>query len=144
MIIKVLMDQVRKTCHHSATPSRVHLAQPVGAGSSPAEAAVPMVVLAQPGPVVPVVPLLSWVVGSHLMARTTTMTRLASGRTEEAGTGTDQGNAACHSCSAGRVLVAAAYPGKGGCACGWSWGGAGPSCAGAGASFGGGCMQGCV
>jgi hypothetical protein len=38
------------------------------------------------------------------------MTRLASGRTEEAGTGTNQGNAACHSCSAGRLLVVAACP----------------------------------
>ncbi len=38
------------------------------------------------------------------------MTRLASGQTEEAGTGTDQGNAACHSCSAGRLLVVADYP----------------------------------
>jgi len=52
----------------------------------------------------------SRVAGSHLMARTRTMTRLASGQTGEAGTGTDQGNAACHSCSAGRLLVVAAYP----------------------------------
>jgi len=43
------------------------------------------------------------------------MTRLPSGQTEEAGTGTDQGNAACHSCSAGRLLpvaAVAAYPGE--------------------------------
>jgi hypothetical protein len=71
-----------------------------------------MVVLAQPGPVVPVVrlPLPSRVAGTHLMARTKTMTRLPSGQIEEAGTGTDQGNAVCHSCSAGHLLVVAAYP----------------------------------
>jgi len=68
-----------------------------------------MVDLARPGPVVPVVRSRSWVAGSHLMARTRTMTHLASGQTEEAGTGTDQGNAVCHSCSAGRLLVVAAY-----------------------------------
>ena len=44
------------------------------------------------------------------MARTRTMTRLPSGQTEEAGTGTDQGNGACHSCSAGRLLMVAAHP----------------------------------
>src|SRR6267154_5488086 len=106
------MDQVHKICHNSAAPSHVHLARPVGAGSSRAAAAAPMVVLARPDPVMPVVRLRlrSWVAGNHLMARTRTMTRLASGQTEGAGTGTDQGNAACHSCSAGRLLVVAAYP----------------------------------
>jgi hypothetical protein len=73
-----------------------------------------MVVLARLGPVVPVVRLRlrlpPWVAGSHLMERTRTMTRLASGRTEVAETGTDQGNAACHLCSAGRLLVVAACP----------------------------------
>jgi len=44
------------------------------------------------------------------MVRTRTMTRLASAQTEEAGTGTDQGNAACHSCSPGHLLVVVAYP----------------------------------
>src|SRR6266852_9150204 len=104
------MDQVRKTCHHTATPSRVHLVRPVGAGSGRAGVAVPMVALARPGPVVPVVPLrLLLALGSHLTARTRTMTRLASGQAEEAGTGTDQGNAACHSCFAGRPPVVVAY-----------------------------------
>ena len=44
------------------------------------------------------------------MAQTRTMTRLASGQTEGAGTGTDQGNAASHSCLVGRLLVVAACP----------------------------------
>jgi hypothetical protein len=71
-----------------------------------------MVVLARPDPAVPVVRFRfrSWVAGNHLMAQTRTMTRLASGQTEGAGTGTDQGNAVCHSCSAGRLLVVAACP----------------------------------
>ena len=43
------------------------------------------------------------------MARTRTMSRLASGQTEEAGTGRGQESAACHSCSAGRLPVRAAY-----------------------------------
>jgi len=60
-----------------------------------------MVVLARWGPVEPVERLRSWVAGTHLVARTRTMTRLASGQIEEAGTGTDQGNAACHLCSVG-------------------------------------------
>ncbi len=74
-----------------------------------------MVVLARRGPVQSVMYLwlrLRWgVTGSHLTGQTRTMNRLASGQTEEAGTGTAQGNAACHSCSAGRLLVVvAAYP----------------------------------
>jgi hypothetical protein len=38
------------------------------------------------------------------------MSRLASGQTEEAGTGTAQESVACHLCSAGRLLVVTAYP----------------------------------
>jgi hypothetical protein len=38
------------------------------------------------------------------------MTRLASEQSGEAGTGTGQESAACHSCSAGRLLVVVAYP----------------------------------
>ncbi len=74
-----------------------------------------MVVLARRGPVQSVMYLwlrLRWgVTGSHLTGQTRTMNRLASGQTEEAGTGTAQGSAAYHSCSAGRLLVVvAAYP----------------------------------
>jgi hypothetical protein len=44
-----LMAPARKTCHRSATPSRVHLARPVAAGSGRAGVAVPMLVLARRG-----------------------------------------------------------------------------------------------
>jgi hypothetical protein len=91
-----LMDQVRKTCHHSAAPSRVHLARPVGAASSRVEAAVPMVVLARPGPGgacgAVAVRGCGWR-ETHLMARTRTMTHLASGQTEGSWNWNRPGNA---------------------------------------------------
>jgi len=49
----------------------------------------------------------SRVMGRHLMAQTTTMTRLASGRSEGGQTGRGQGSVACHYCSAGHLVVVA-------------------------------------